>query len=50
MEHRGGGQDFQLLELPFCAGQPPEICPPFVYQSEFFYDVWRSGDGINVNV
>ena len=42
-----GGQDFNLIELPFCAGQPPEICPPFVSQSQFFNDVWRSKDGIN---
>lgn len=42
-----GGQDYELLELPFCAGQPPEICPPFVSNSSFFNDVWRSGDGIN---
>jgi hypothetical protein len=42
-----GGQDFALVELPFCAGQPPEICPPFVSQSRFFNDVWRSPDGID---
>ena len=41
-----GGQDFQLVELPFCAGQPPEICPPFVSLSNFFNDVWRSRDGV----
>jgi hypothetical protein len=42
-----GGQDFNLVELPFCAGQPPEICPPFVSLSNFFNDVWRSRDGIS---
>ncbi len=42
-----GGQDFQLVELPFCAGQPPEECPPFVSLSSFFNDVWRSRDGVD---
>ena len=42
-----GGQDYSLVELPFCAGQPPEICPPFVSQSQFFNDVWRSKDGVS---
>lgn len=41
-----GGQDFQLIELPFCAGLPPDVCPPFVSQSQFFNDVWRSRDGV----
>jgi hypothetical protein len=41
-----GGQDFRVIELPFCAGLPPEICPPFVSDSSFFNDVWRSQDGM----
>ena len=42
-----GGQDYELVELPFCAGQPADICPPFVSNSNFFNDVWRSSDGVN---
>lgn len=45
-----GGQDFTVIALPICAGQPPEICPPFVSQSRFFNDVWRSADGINWDI
>jgi hypothetical protein len=41
-----GGQDYKLVEVPACAGLPPSICPPFVSQSDFFNDVWRSRDGV----
>lgn len=42
-----GGQNYNVVELPFCAGLPPEICPPFASVSDFFNDVWRSRDGVN---
>lgn len=43
-----GGQDFNVVPLPFPCASPPELCPPpFVSLSRFFNDVWRSSDGIN---
>lgn len=40
-----GGQDFEVQALP-CGDLPPSICPPFVSNSRFFNDVWRSSDGV----
>ena len=40
-----GGQDFQVVPVA-CGNLPPEICPPFVSDSQFFNDVWSSADGI----
>jgi len=40
-----GGQNFKV-EANDC---PPSVpfCPPFVSKSDFFNDVWSSGDGVN---
>lgn len=40
-----GGQDFTVIENPDCPPFPSE-CPPFVSLSNFFNDVWSSGDGV----
>lgn len=41
-----GGQNFKVVPNPGCAFVPPGTpCPPFVSQSDFFNDVWRSHDG-----
>ena len=41
-----GGQDFSLAPNPNCPPAPAP-CPPFVPNSNFFNDVWRSTDGAN---
>lgn len=41
-----GGQNFRVVEVD-CGGAPPQFCPPFVSESDFFNDVWRSEDGID---
>lgn len=38
-----GGQNFNIIPNPF----PDPFAPPFISQSDFFNDVWRSMDGIN---
>ncbi len=38
-----GGQNFNVIPNP----APPPAFPPFVSQSDFFNDVWRSEDGVN---
>lgn len=46
-----GGQNFDTLPnfgFPSCPGLPPGApCLPFVPNSTFFDDVWRSRDGVN---
>jgi len=46
-----GGQNFDILpnlDFPLCPGNPPGVpCLPFVPNSTFFNDVWRSDDGAN---
>lgn len=37
-----GGQNFNIVQNPGIPG-----LPPFIAQSEFFNDVWRSSDGVN---
>jgi hypothetical protein len=48
-----GGQDFRVVQnpsFPNCPqlppGVPPAPCPPYVPDSTFFNDVWRSTDGV----
>ncbi|MBY5991436.1 hypothetical protein [Ferrimonas balearica] len=40
-----GGQNFNLVPNACPPGVPN--CPPFVSQSDFFNDVWRSRDGVH---
>jgi hypothetical protein len=46
-----GGQDSKAIPNPdpTCGGNlPPGVpCPPFILQSTFFNDVWRSRDGVH---
>ena len=40
-----GGQDFSVAPNVGCTAPPAPFCPPFVPNSTFFNDVWRSTDG-----
>ena len=45
-----GGQDFEVQPIVCPPFLPPDACPPFASQSQFFNDVWRSKDGVNWEV
>ncbi len=44
-----GGQNFRLVEndCTFWPEDAPFPCPPFISDSEFFNDVWRSPNGVD---
>ncbi|MDH4063635.1 MAG: hypothetical protein OEW19_04490, partial [Acidobacteriota bacterium] len=46
-----GGQNFDVVpnpDFPVCPGNPPGFpCVPFIPNSTFFNDVWKSDDGAN---
>jgi hypothetical protein len=42
-----GGQDFEVQPTGCPPFLPPDVCPPFASQSQFFNDVWRSKDGVD---
>ena len=42
-----GGQDYAVEPTGCPPFLPPEECPPFASQSQFFNDVWRSADGVD---
>ena len=41
-----GGQDSTTIQNPACAFSEATCGPPFILQSTFFNDVWRSKDGV----